>query len=170
MEIRLDFVPFVLPAAADFFCSWMALGSWEEQWWLSTTPCVPALSWDHCTVENRTTGHFPAVVCIFPSFSQHPFVPASIKHWFYHMQFHVPGYRDTETLWADGWQSREPSQNLFAFSGMCIASSLSHPSSLQASDLPFSCISCLLILQFIDLLSPPCVASYPKLNGAAVGF
>lgn len=43
------------------------------------------------------------------------------------------------------------------------------PSSPGASDLPFSCISCLLILQFIDLLTPPSVASYPKLIGAAVG-
>lgn len=149
MEIRLDFVPFVLPAAADFFCSWMALGSWEEQWWLSTTPCVPALSWDHCTVENRTTGHFPAVVCIFPSFSQHPFVPASIKHWFYHMQFHVPGHRDTETLWADGWQAENPPRTFLPFQGCAQPA----PCLTPAASRPLICPSAaFLVCSFFSLL------------------
>lgn len=116
MKIKLDFVLFCVSATADFFCSWVALGSCEEQQWLCTwaqSPCVPcwgldALSWDHCTVESRTTGNCPVIFCIFPPFSQHPFVPASIKLWFYPMKFHVPEHRGTKTLWDDGWEAKNP--------------------------------------------------------------
>lgn len=122
----------------------------------------------HCGEQNHWT--LPSCSLYFPFLFSAPICPC--KHQALILSHAIPcpraqRHRNSVSWWV---ASREPSQNLFAFSGMCIASSLSHPSSLQASDLPFSCISCLLILQFIDLLRPPCVASYPKLNGAAVGF
>lgn len=107
-------------AAAVLFCSWITLGICKEQKWLciwGRSHCVPWWGFDHCTVQNRTTGNCPVIFCIFPPFTQHQFVPASIKHWFYHMEFHVPEHRGTETLWADGREAKSPPGILVPFQG-----------------------------------------------------
>lgn len=116
----------------------------------------------HCAEQNPW--ELPSCILHFPSLSSAPICPC--KHQALVLSHGIPCPRaqrhQNSVSW---WVGSKESKNLFALSGMCTLSSLSHPSRPRASDLPFF----LLILQFIDLLIPPCVVSHPKLTGATVG-